>query len=554
MKPPLTPLRLLLKRAAIYIVLPLSVYAIFFAAFTYPAIREFSSHLYGDQQDGMINVWNIWHVSHALSNLRSPWFSSSLYYPTGTTLLGHTLDFSNSLFGALLLKLLPIFQVYNLLVIFAFLASGLSAFFLCHHFSRSIFPSLVGGFVYAFSGYQMLHLGAHANYIANVPATYSGSHLNLFSIQYMPPFFLFIHKFLTSLKKLWAVLAALFLIMISYTEINYFLFVSLASVLFVAAILYQQKNFKLLLRKDFLVPFALFAGISAVFIGPYLIAFLHQNQVNPFTGIHDAARFSIDLIGPFVPGFLKSWYGSRLMVGEGVGESFLGVTVWGLLIYLIAKRKSFKKQEFPLPFVLIFFVFLVLSLGPDLHVHNRNLGTFLPYAPLEKIIPGMSVSGVPARNMIMVVMAAAVIVSIALKKIMEAAKWRYLLLALITGALVLEYLPAQSFKPTVAQIDPYAIYLKDTPGNDAVFDDRDPYASLLDQIVDGRPVSQGLVSRIPKSVHDKSQALLKALQEGNYAELRDDGFRYLAVDRKVHIAGLDRVFKSQKTSLYDLWS
>lgn len=516
--------------------LPLIVYFAIFIFFTYPSIYQFSTHLYGDQQDSLVHVWNIWHVDKTISAHQPLWHTSDLQYPSGTTLLAHTLNLTNSLLGVFFLKFLTIFQTYNLLIILIFVSSGLCAFFLCYHFSESYWPSIIGGFVYAFSGYQMLHIG---------------SHMNLNAIQYIPLFILFLHKLLIDPKKRWAVLAAIFLVLIFYTELYYFLYSSLALFLFISAYAYQKRNISFFKTKDYLIAFGIFFGIIIALTGPYIILFLYQSRIDPFTGAHDAVRFSTDLLAPVMPAFLKNWYATKMKLGEGVGESFIGYAVWGMIIYVLVKRKDLGKR-FPLPFLVIFFAFLVLSLGPHLHVVNKDLGAFMPYRFLSKLIPGMSVSGVPVRMMLMTFLAASVIVSVGLAKIMEKGRWRYLVLALIGATIFIEYLPAQTFTPSQAYIDPYVLALKDLPGKEAVFDSRSLFTPLLYQTIHGRPVFGGLVSRIPQSVLIQNRFLEGSFLKGNFNVLCESGFRYLAVNKNVQITGAEPILSSDQTSLYDL--
>lgn len=515
---------------------PLLVFFVIFCLLTFPAITQFSSHLYGDQTDALIHVWNLWHVDKSVSNLQSPWHTNDLQFPSGTTLLAHTLNLTNSLLGILLMQFLSITQTYNLLVIFAFTSSGLTAFILAYYFSRSYWPSIVGGFIFAFSGYQMLHIG---------------SHLNLNSIQWIPLFLLFWHIMLQSPRLRWALLAALFLIITFYTELYYFLYCVLAAVIVTVVFVLKKRSPAFLLNKDYLQSFGLFLWSVLIFTGPFILNFMRQGKADPFWGSHEPLSYSADLFGPFMPGFLKSWYGRGLVTGEGVGETCIGLTVLGLLAYTAIRRKKFG-DKFPLSWFVIFFTFLVFSFGPFLQIGNKAVGLTLPYKYLEQIIPGMDVSGVPVRMIVMVTLAAAVIVSMALANIVEASGGRFFILLALSVFILVEYWPAQQFRPSLLEIDEYAQVLAALPGNEAVFDDRSVYLTLLYQTVHERPIYYGMVSRLPTSVYKQNLLLEQAFVEGNLDILCKNGFRYVAVDRNFMIPGAELIYSGKKSVLFDL--
>ncbi|MCI0528739.1 MAG: hypothetical protein L0Y56_14975, partial [Nitrospira sp.] len=164
-------------------VLPILFYFIFFCSLTYPLILSFSTHLFADQGDGLQNVWNLWWVNKAVTQLhQSPWHTSYLHYPHGASLLGHTLNPLNGFLGIGLLKFLTLFEVYNVLVVFAFVVSGWTAFLLAYHFTHSYGSSLIAGYIFTFSNYHFAH---------------AQGHLNLESLEWLPLFVLCWYKLMT---------------------------------------------------------------------------------------------------------------------------------------------------------------------------------------------------------------------------------------------------------------------------------------------------------------------------------------------------------------------
>lgn len=503
-------------------IVPLLIYFVCFCLLTFPAITQFGSHFYGDEGDGVQNLWNIWHMRQSIEHLRWPYFAPEIHFPEGTTLLGHTLSPTNAIAGAALESFFSPFQSYDALVIFAFVASGLSAFLLAFYFCSSYWPSIIAGFIYAFSGYQMLHIG---------------SHINLNSLEWLPLFLLFWHKLLTRPSIRLGAAAAVFLTLTFYTELYYFLYAAVAGLLFLI-VLAAKAGLRRFAGGASLRSLAVFFLIMILTTGPFVIAFIKTNQADPFQDNHDPVKFSTELLGPLMPGFLKDWHGQGLAIGEGVGESFLGLTVLALIAFAISWWKSLRNR-FLDGWLLVFVVFWLLSLGPWLHVGNKNLHVAMPYLLLQKLVPLLSVAAMPNRMFVVVVLAAAVISALALARILAGVKNRRLAAAAL-GCLALliflEYLPAQQFQTTKPRTSAYALALKAIPGKGAVFDDtyeggqRPLWLMMLyQQMTYDRPVYGGYISRRPLSVVKKDAATFAEYRAGNYDSLCADGFRYLVM-------------------------
>ena len=112
---------------------PVIFYCIAFAILTYPLLLFFSTHLFADQGDGLQNVWNLWWVNKAVTQLhQSPWYTSYLHYPKGVSLLGSTLNPFNGFMGIVLLNFMTLIETYNSIVIFSFVMGGLTVFWLAY--------------------------------------------------------------------------------------------------------------------------------------------------------------------------------------------------------------------------------------------------------------------------------------------------------------------------------------------------------------------------------------------------------------------------------------
>src|SRR5262245_37140924 len=142
-------------------------YAAAFFVLTWPSVTRFRTHWLTDAGDGLQNVWNIWWVERALTVLhQSPWHTTDLHYPYGTSLIAHTLNPFNGLVAIPLSTFLSPLVVHNCLVTFSFIAGGVTMYMLAHHLTRSHAASLLAGYVFTFSSFHFAHAEGHLQLVA----------------------------------------------------------------------------------------------------------------------------------------------------------------------------------------------------------------------------------------------------------------------------------------------------------------------------------------------------------------------------------------------------
>jgi hypothetical protein len=220
---------------------PLCFYFFFFVLFTYPLIFSFSSHFFADTGDGLQNVWNIWWINKAVTQLhQSPWWTNWLHYPYGTTLVAHTLNPINGFLSLLLLKFFTLVQAHNIIVIIAFVISGLTAFFLVFHLTNSYWPGIFGGFIFTFSNYHFTH---------------AEGHLNLITLQWLPLFLLFWLLLLTKPTIGNGVFAAITLALVLLSDYYYFVYALLAAFALFIWQAFKQQQSLFWLKKPYLNSF-----------------------------------------------------------------------------------------------------------------------------------------------------------------------------------------------------------------------------------------------------------------------------------------------------------
>src|SRR4030042_2933009 len=152
----------LTRQALLFLLIPLAAYFLIFCGLSYPLITRFSTHFFIDDGDGFTNVWNVWWINKAVTELhQNPWNTTYLHFPHGTSLLGHTMNPFNGFLAIPLLRVFSFVRAFNICIIFAFVMGGLTAFWLAYYLSRSYSGALVAGFIFTFCSYHFAHAAGH---------------------------------------------------------------------------------------------------------------------------------------------------------------------------------------------------------------------------------------------------------------------------------------------------------------------------------------------------------------------------------------------------------
>lgn len=214
-------------------------------------------------------------------------------------------------------------------------------------------------------------------------------HLDFTTIHLLPWFFFSAVTFYKSKKKWTKVLAAfgltIFFVLTLWQNIYYFIILVIASsFLLLYYFLFNRKEIIKLARKNW--QYAVFSVfIISILMLPWLKAlyktflFSSAPRVGGWGG---AIEFSSDLFGFFIPSNYNRYYGQfipfltqNLEFARGIFENFTYPGIIILLSYfflfIFYKKIPQKLKENLKPYLLTSFVFLILTLGPFLHVFGR---------------------------------------------------------------------------------------------------------------------------------------------------------------------------------------
>lgn len=529
------------------IVVPLLVYLVCFYLLTYPQLHQFSTHYFTDEGDGLGNIWNLWWTNKAITELhQSPWQTTFLHFPYGTSLIAHTLNPFNGLMAMVLMRLMSQVQVHNFIVIFTFVASGLTAFVLAREFTKSYPACLLAGFIFSFSEYHFSH---------------AQGHLNLLSMEWIPLFVLCWYRLIRKPRVVTGLCSAVVLFLVLLCDYYYFLYCVLIGLLIFIWHWIRSRDWVFFLRSNYPRAFGAFLLVTLITVGPLVASLLILFVRDPLIGAHDPASFSLDLLGLIIPGRhwrfagLTSVYWSEL--NDPVEKSLhLGFAVLSVLAYVWIRRKDM--HEAVSLWFLVLIVFAVLALGPVFHLGGYQIRfPLMPYTVLAKIIPGMSLAGMPVRMVVMTILAASVLAAVGFAELLHrarsSARW-VAFVAILLAVLTFEYLPG----PLPARENPLPDFvreLKKLPEG-AIYDVRSTkFHALYYQTVHQRPMAFGYISRTPTSVDAKSRELRQTFEMADYDKLyREHGFRYLIIPRDMNIVPVlgSPLYQDNDAQIYDL--
>lgn len=147
-----------------FLIFPLALYLLVFSYYGKPYLVNIN-HTYqepGYDQDGSSFIKNET-VRSTLSGTFSR-FTNNVQYPYGWSLVGIPMSSiidNLVIFPATWFQGTSIFFWHNVGTIFVSLASSIFAFYLCYYITTSYIGSLLGGYVYAFSGLNLVYTGGN---------------------------------------------------------------------------------------------------------------------------------------------------------------------------------------------------------------------------------------------------------------------------------------------------------------------------------------------------------------------------------------------------------
>jgi len=530
--------------------LPTALYAVIYYLFSYPLWHSFSTDFFCGQEDGYQNIWNLWWVNKAITELhQSPWYTTWLHYPTGTTLIAHTLAPFNGFVGILLFKMgLSLNQVYNTIVIFSFVMTGVTTFWLAWRVTGSYIGSLFAGAAFTFCHFHFAH---------------AQNHLQMVTLEWLPLAVLAVYELLTrpTILKGIAAAAALFLVALSDFHLTFYVVVAGTLLGFVAFARLAIGGFENV--KRYIIPLALFVTLMSASTGVLAYKLLKVNKTDVLQQNHNAWEWSTDVVDPAIPG--AQWRFNELTkpvwsVLATPDKEFVYVEhslYIGWVVLLLCGWAIWRRRETGVKdlgyWLGLLTLFFLLSLGPNLHVAGTVTKIPGVYPVLEWIFPPLKMGGVPMRLMAMVFLSGAVIAAGSLQDLLKiTGRWKWGALAILIAVWAFESLPKA--QPTTPAVYPQWVQklhdLPDGPVIDMHFK-TNMSIHLFYATGHGKPTGEGYISRYPKSVEEKRGKFRELVDKEDWETLRKDwGFKYLVIEH--HVGGLKALVQDGEIRVYQL--
>ncbi len=431
------------------------LYFLFSVILTYPLIF-LNDGLVGPKEDNLNSYWGAWHFNKSIFNGNETlFFTKDLFYPSGASLLLHTLSPFNLSLEFIFSRIFSLSYSYNLVIFLSFLLSAYFTFLLCLYFTKDKWASFVGGMIFAFSPYHFAHALHHINFTTG---TY-----------FFPLLALFFFKLRDKPSIKYTLLLSLILLLIAFTDYYYliysFAFLFLGLIYFICFHRETDKKF---------FKYTLYSIIIAIIIlSPLVVSTLLELKNKTHYLLGGLNDFVLDIFSfvtptpwhPVFGGFAEKIY-EHFTANPWESTGYLGFTTLFLSIFGWINNKERQKDKYF--FILLFFITIILSLGSTLHVfghdhislkhpliqslridkilnffgyYPKSLGIPLPYYFLAKI-PIFNIARVASRWIVLSYLSLSIIGAFGLKKLLQkfSKEKKAFLYSIILGLIIFEYL------------------------------------------------------------------------------------------------------------------
>jgi len=490
--------------------------------FFWPVIAHLGSALIGPPEDNLNDFWDTWYllVAHDPAHF---FHTTLLRFPDGTSLIYQSFAWPQLLAVFVFSRIFgtdihTLAALQNLTILASFPLAGAGAFYLVRHFVRSTAGALIGGFVYAFNPSHVAHAMHHAG---------------VSSIEFVPFFVLAYLLALERRSNAWLGAAAVFYAL-GALSCWYYLFYGLYFIGF--QLLYQRVRDRTWPRG-----WALKAPLrcllwTVVLLSPLLVPMVFASGAAVYDG--GGNTFVADLLGyvTFPPEHLLS------ALGSGLYHRFTGYP-WEATVYLgliniavltwVCLRTGLARASLGFYVVFGMIFFSVLASGELFHLAGFVTPVFLPDAVLDRL-PFFANVRSPSRIIVFTYLFLAIGIGFAMATALKerAQIWR-IGAAAAAMLIVLDFYPAHLSATPMTCSRGLAVLKADPEYGFGVFNlpigyaDEDTY--MFDQICDGRPLIDGMISR------QTGQTLIDRLSltnlERQRKQLRDAHVKYVVIHR-----------------------
>ncbi len=535
-------------------------------------------------RDAWQHLWNLWWIRTAILDLHTnPFYTRYLFYPAGAPLYYHALSPVNGVLSIPFQSMGGAILAYNVEVLAGYILGGCAAYVLARRYTRPV-PAFIAGLIFAFSPHHAVQTAV--------------GHLDQITHFWLP---LYVFAFLIAIEEQrWqagiaaAILLALAslvtwyyafaLIIFSIIAVAYHLWLSWTrseparSMKYGQGLLEQSPAFSEkagVCRRWFAANFkpisilgiaALTGAAYALLVAPVLIPTLIEGRRATYMipPVQSAAEFSADLRAFVTPSVLHPWWGERMMLIQShfTGKIADNVVFIGFVPLSLAGVAVATRRQTVGRWALVAIVFLVLAMGPWLHINGSIVRIFdrpvvLPYALLYRWLPFVRVIRTPSRLLSVLMLAIGILAALGLDGVLaylrrRGHRWQLQAsVSVLTGALILfEFWP----RPLPTAVPPASplfirrVLRAGEPGAVLDIPQTNPHGAMYFQTLHQRPIAGGYLSRQLENPLESIAALRQVLHlaSGDQAGIVHTsaspaeaaatlGFRYVVFHKTWHL-------------------
>lgn len=494
-----------MRRALRPALLATAGYVLITIAWYWHGVVHIADSFISDGGDGAAFLWSYWHIPRALLDFENPFSATGIFYPVGTRLGFHTSTPLEAVVAWPLSKVLGEVLAVNLLNLGAVVLTGLGAWVLARHECHDDRAAFVAG-----AGFMLV-----PQHVGRIMGHWNLNHA------WVLPFALWAVLRVYD-KPTWrrATVLGVLAGVVFLTDLTLFVFWLLATLLIA-----------LWRRRETVQIFGKLSGaglITAALSAPVALPMLmdlRNHELDPLPQFGGANDHSADLIGFFTPSTLHPFWGGLFDTTHpnvfGLEEyPYAGILILALALLVVLTRRRHGPVG---PWLMVAGVFMLLALGPFLHVNGWTGSAFskfgvdytvpLPYFLFHRI-PVLSGLRIPGRFALMGALALNVAAAVTLARFARERSWRWQWAVPVVALMItlVELLPFARV-PLQADEAPAAYSaIKRHPDESAVLEIpmvwRDGFGQVGDQAnhdvflywatVHERPVVSGMVARLPR--------------------------------------------------------
>ncbi len=395
---------------------PLAIYIVLSVSF-FGLDRSFYGSYFGFGNDPFQYIWVLRWVPYAISHELNPLTTNHIWYPHGLNLTWQTSVLSAA-FLALPLTLTggPILA-FNVLTLLAPALSAWTGFLLARHLTRDWAASLVAGYLFGFSSYELGQLMGHMN----------------LDITFVIPLvvLLCVRRFAGDISRslfvgLLAVAVATQLGFSTELLATLVMMGAITWAIFLAFAPARDRRRFWLLALDIAL-----AGMVACLLAAPFIYYLVKGLRHRPGGFAFPQQYSADLLNFVVPTPLTLFGGTLFsaVAGKFTGNileqgAYLGLPLLAVLFHYFVRRRA---PPYRKAFLATVAAFVILSLGPRIQIGGVRTSIRLPWAIAEHL--PLIRDALPARFTMYVALSAAMVAALWLSEARNAARWRRFALA-----------------------------------------------------------------------------------------------------------------------------